>query len=106
MGMETSILHRVDDAFDDRNAFLLVALGAISLMHRLKAVLACYGNIEESSGEGADGDPEFLYMVLGLVALSRRAMNYVEWLREPRETRTQRQVGSGAVTRDVREILE
>lgn len=79
--MPMPIIHRVGDAFDDRNPFLQVLLGTIALLHRFRRLLRQHGSpapeaVTTSSAEPVGADESFLYFVLGLISLSRLLMQH------------------------------
>jgi hypothetical protein len=90
MMTRTPLIHKVGNAFDDRNAFLQVTLGMIAVLRRFKAVVRLYGvctlavEAPPDVGTPAD-DPEFLYFLLGMCSLSQQAMHYVSLPRAQRQ---------------------
>ncbi len=75
--MTTATVHKHRDVYDDRNPFLLVVLGAISLRHRFERVLLDLGPSPRPIEEPA-GDDRFLDAVLGLVAVTRQVSAVTE----------------------------
>jgi hypothetical protein len=83
--MQTSILHEVGIAFDDRAALLQVALGAISLLHRFREILNRYGQAaagaDPAQPEDDVSDDDVMYLVLGLISVSQHLMPFAELAR-------------------------
>ena len=69
--MPEATVHRHRDVYDDRNAFLLVLLGAISLDRRFERVLVDQGPSPVAVAEPF-GEDRFLNAALGLVAVARQ----------------------------------
>ena len=70
-----SALHRVSEEFDERNLFLQVALGLLSIADRFDALLDRDAPDRIGIAEGADGDgraDSLLLLVLGAIATSKR----------------------------------
>jgi hypothetical protein len=86
--MPTPILHKVTTAFDDRNAFLQVSLGAISALRHFKKLLENYGTADTAMpvvDEGSDPtEPEVLHCLLGLISISQHAMKLLDAARTKR----------------------
>src|SRR5262245_54851674 len=76
--MPIPTLHKLGNSFDDRNMFLQVTLGVISLSRRLKDLLNRYGTPAADQkfpdADYAEDDDPFLYLVLGLVSCSQHLM--------------------------------
>lgn len=79
--MSTPTLHRLGNSYDDRNLFLQVALGIISLGRRFKRLLADCGTLPPephlAGQDGTDSPDEFLYILLGLVSCSEHLMRHL-----------------------------
>jgi hypothetical protein len=68
--MAEATVHRHRDVYDDRNPFLLVLLGAISLGRRFERMLTDLGPSPVAAAE-TPGEDRFLNTALGLVAVAR-----------------------------------
>lgn len=73
------------DAFDERNQFLALALGAASYASKLEALVQW--GLRHPARPGArpspDPDSEVLYFVLGLTAFARQATAALDAARQP-----------------------
>jgi hypothetical protein len=74
--MPVPSIHKVGSCFDDRNTFLHVVLGAVSMLRRYRHVLRADGG-----GERAAEDDELVYVALGLVSFSRSFMRHLAAMR-------------------------
>jgi hypothetical protein len=79
--MPMPIIHRVGDAFDDRNPFLQVLLGTIALLRRFRELLRQHGSpspeaAPTSGAEPVRADELSLYFVLGLISISQQLMQH------------------------------
>ncbi len=103
--MPTPLLHNLSDEFEDRNVFLQFTLGLISACERLDAIVDQYGAPATTGESPLDDDDPCLHATLGLIALSRRVMAYMQRLHD----RTPRPVSSGDEPRgtglSVRDLL-
>lgn len=108
--MKTSVLHSVGTAFDERNAFLHIALGTVSILRGLRSSLSRYhpalrvSDVDATDGAGSD-DPDVLYWLLGLVSLSQQMLTHRPALHvrhSPRRTESD----TAPQTLTLRELLE
>jgi hypothetical protein len=72
------MIHEHRNQFDERNLFLQVTLGLISLSRRFDALLLACGPADPPATAAADQRDRFLDLVLGVAAFSRRAMRHIE----------------------------
>ena len=78
------MLHKVDDEFDDRNMFLQVTLGLISVCAQCDRLMGRYGFAAAPDANLVAATPAedpVLNSLLGLVALSQRIMARLDTVR-------------------------
>ena len=101
--MPAAIVHRMSNEFDDRNRFLQVTLGLVSVCRRLRRQL---GRVRPTATRGERLEHEadaFLHFLLGLVSVTETVMTHVGGA-EPRP-RARRRVASRARAVVPRELL-
>ena len=108
--MQTSILHEVGIAFDDRTALLQVTLGAIALLHRFRNILNRYGQAPtDAHPEDDASDDDVLYLVLGLISVSQHLIPFAGLARTEARgsaTRGRRRSEDVAQPLSLRDLLE
>ncbi len=89
-------LHELSHQFVHRNLFLHVALGIVSMSRRLDDLIraeAEYASREHRRGPApGQGEALFLYLMLGLLSFSHRAMAYLDAARNDGRARATRAV--------------
>lgn len=105
------MIHELGDRFAERNLFLQVTLGMVSLSQRFDALLVEHGfasGAEEplSSQPGERPDEPVLLFLLGLASFSGRAMQHLDGARRsaPPRAREPRARGDG-LERELRKLL-
>ena len=87
--MAGPIIHRLSNEFDDRNLFLQVTLGMISLARRWDHLLDHYAPprpgpaADRRLGTGGRSDDTGLHLVLGLVSFFQNTMQHLERVPPP-----------------------
>jgi hypothetical protein len=79
------IILDIQEDFDDRNAFLLVLLGALSAVRQLGALLRVPAPPTRPPNKAADESDSSVDLVLGLVACARHCVHCLETAAEPRD---------------------
>lgn len=80
--MSRPVIHKVGDEFADRNMFLQVTLGLVSVCHRFAGLVLDAGPSSVPSTVDEHSDPG-LDFVLGIAAFSSHAVRHLAALCEP-----------------------
>ena len=82
--MSAAIVHRMSNEFDDRNRFLQVTLGLVSVCRRLRTQLDHVATVPATRHERLDRDADaFLHFLLGLVSVTDTVMAHVASVEAP-----------------------
>ncbi len=100
---QPKLIHRHGEAYNDRNHFLFVALGAHAINERLQTLLD--GCARLKSATPTDPEHDVVYFLLGLSAFANQAMDHLDGARQsPRQQDTMALTGDSELTG--RQMLE